>query len=97
MLEVMHVEQFVLFGEQNMPSDMQDVESPLVTLWPLGAPVHPTGWPTWPLAAQVPRPVSPTEMLTVLGLNVSVPPGATVTSTIVPVAEGTPLTAGWPF
>ena len=83
MLESVHVEQFVLFGEQNIPSDRQDVESPLVTLWPLAPHVH--------------RTVSPTEMLTVLGLNVSVPPGATVTSTIVLVADGTPFTAGWPF
>jgi len=83
MLEVTHVEQFVLFGEQNIPSGVQDVESPLVTLWPLAAHVH--------------RTVSPTEMLTVLGLNVRVPPGATVTSTIVLVADGTPFTAGWPF
>jgi hypothetical protein len=77
------VEQFVLFGEQNCPSDVQDVESPLVTLWPLAAHVH--------------RTVSPTEMLTVLGLNVNVPPGATVTSKIVPLADRTPFTAGWPF
>jgi len=77
------VEQFVLFGEQNCPSDVQDVESPLVTLWPLAAQVH--------------RTVSPTEMLTVLGSNVKVPPGATVTSTVVLVADGTPLTAGRPF
>jgi hypothetical protein len=41
--------------------------------------------------------VSPTEMLTVLGSNVNVPPGATVTSKIVPVSDGTPFTAGWPF
>jgi len=73
----------VLFGEQNCPSAVQDAESPLVTLWPLAAHVH--------------RTVSPTEMLTVSGLNVSVPPGATVTSTVVLVADGTPLTAGWPF
>ena len=77
------MEQFVLVGEQNCPSDVQDVESPLVTLWPLAAHVH--------------RTVSPTEMLTVLGLNVNVPPGATVTSTVVLVADGTPLTAGRPF
>ena len=83
MLEVTHVEQFVLFGEQNCPSAVQDAESPLVTLWPLAPHVH--------------RTVSPTEMLTVLGLNVRLPPGATVTSTIVLVADGTPLTAGWPF
>jgi hypothetical protein len=81
MLESTHVEQFVLFGEQNIPSAVQG--APLVTLWPLAAHVH--------------RTVSPTEMLTVLGLNVSVPPGATVTSTIVLVADGTPFTAGWPF
>jgi hypothetical protein len=79
-LEITHVEQFVLFGEQNCPSSEQDVESPLVTLWPLAAHVH--------------RTVSPTEMLTVLGLNVNVPPGATVTSTIVLVADRTPFTAG---
>ncbi len=83
MLEVTHWEQFVLFGEQNIPSAVQDVESPLVTLWPLAPHVH--------------RTVSPTEMLTVLGLNVSVPFGATVTSTIVLVADGTPFIAGWPF
>jgi hypothetical protein len=82
MLEVTHVEQFMLSGEQNIPSGVQDV-GPLVTLWPLAAHVH--------------RTVSPTEMLTVLGLNVSVPPGATVTSTVVLVADGTPLTAGRPF
>jgi hypothetical protein len=82
-LEVTQVVQFVLFGEQNIPSAVQDVELPLVTLWPPAAHVH--------------RTVSPTEMLTVLGLNVSVPPGATVTSTIVLVADGTPLTAGRPF
>ena len=51
----------------------------------------------WPLPAQVHRTVSFTEMLTVLGLNVKLPPGATVTSTIVLVADGTPFTAGWPF
>jgi len=73
----------VLFGEQNCPSDAQAVESPLVTLCPLAAHVH--------------RTVSTTEMLTVLGLNVSVPPCATITSTIVLVADGAPLTAGRPF
>ena len=78
-----HVVQFVLFGEQNIPSAVQDVELPLVTLWPPNAHVH--------------RTVSPTEMLTVLGLNVSVPPGATVTSTIVLVLDGTPFTTGRPF
>lgn len=83
MLEVTHVVQFVLFGEQNIPSAVQDVELPLVTLWPLAAHVH--------------RTVSPTEMLTVLGLKVSDPPGATVTSTIVPVGDRTPFTVGWPF
>jgi hypothetical protein len=36
-------------------------------------------------------------MLTVLGENVNPPPGATVTSTIVLVADGTPFTSGWPF
>jgi hypothetical protein len=41
--------------------------------------------------------VSPTEILTVLGENVNPPPGATVTSTIVLVADGTPFTSGWPF
>jgi hypothetical protein len=71
----------VLFGEQNCPSAVQEL--PLVTLWPLAAHVH--------------RTVSPTEILTVLGSNVSVPPGATVTSTIVLVADGTPLITGWPF
>ena len=54
---------------------------PLVTLCPLPAQVH--------------RTVSPTEILTVLGENEK--PGPTVTSTIVLVADGTPLTAGWPF
>jgi hypothetical protein len=79
-LESVHVEQFVLFGEQNCPSAVQDVESPLVTLWPLAAQVH--------------RTVSPTEMLTVLGLNVNDPPGATVTSKVVPVPDRTPFTNG---
>ncbi len=73
----------MLSGEQNSPSDTQDVESPLVTLWPLAAHVH--------------RTVSPTEMLIVLGSNVKDPPGATVTSKIVPLADRTPFTAGWPF
>ena len=73
----------MLFGEQNIPSAVQDVESPLVTLCPL--------------AAHVQRTVSPTEILTVLGLNVNVPFGATITSTIVLVADGAPLTAGRPF
>jgi hypothetical protein len=82
-VEVTHVEQFVLFGEQNIPSAVHDVESPLVTLCPLAAHVH--------------RTVSPTEILTVLGLNVNVPLGATITSTIVLVADGAPLTAGRPF
>src|SRR5207249_12163512 len=50
-----------------------------------------------PLPAQVHRTVSPTEILTVLGSNTKLPPGATVTSTIVLVADGTPFTAGWPF
>ena len=80
-MEVTHWEQFVLFGEQNCPSAVQG--APLVTLWPPKAHVH--------------RTVSPTEMLTVLGSKVSVPPGATVTSTVVLVADGTPLTAGRPF
>ena len=79
MLEVTHVEQFVLFGEQNCPSDVQDVESPLVTLWPLAAQVH--------------RTVSPTEMLTVSGTNTS-PPCPTATSKTAPAGEGMPLTAG---
>ena len=83
MLDSTHWVQFVLIGEQNCPSAVQDVELPLVTLWPLAAHVH--------------RTVSPTEMLTVLGLNVSVPPGATITLTIVLVADGAPLTAGRPF
>ena len=83
MPEIMHVEQFVLFGEQNIPLAVQDVELPLVTLWPLEPHVH--------------RTVSPTEMFSVLGLNVSIPPGPTVTSTIVLVADGAPLTAGRPF
>ena len=82
-MEVVHVVQFVLFGEQNIPSAVQDEELPLVTLWPLEAHVH--------------RTVSPTEILTVLGLNVSVPAGPTATSTIVLVADGAPLTAGRPF
>jgi hypothetical protein len=67
MMEVTHVPQFVLFGEQNCPSAVQDVESPLVTLWPLSAQVH--------------RTVSPTEMLTVSGTNTS-PPLPTATSKI---------------
>jgi hypothetical protein len=56
------------------------------------------GWPLvtlWPSPAQVHRTVSPVEMLTVLGVNER--PGPTITSTIVPIADGTPLTAGWPF
>ncbi len=73
--------QFILFGEQNCPSGVQ--AAPLVTLWPLAAQVH--------------RTVSPTEILTVLGSNVKFAPGATVTSTVVLVADGTPLTAGRPF
>jgi hypothetical protein len=36
-------------------------------------------------------------MLTGFGVKVKVPPGPTITSTIVLVADGTPLTAGWPF
>jgi hypothetical protein len=36
-------------------------------------------------------------MLTGFGVNVKVPPGPTVTSKIALVADGTPLTAGWPF
>ena len=50
----------------------------------------------WPLPAQVHRTVSPTEMLTVSGSNETLT-GPTVTSTIWPVADGTPLTAGRPF
>jgi hypothetical protein len=69
------------FGEQNCELIAHGM--PLLTLWPL--------------PAQVQRTVSPTEMLTVLGANVKVPPGATVTSTVVLVADGAPLTAGWPF
>ena len=36
----------MLSGEQNSPSDTQDVESPLVTLWPLAAirQALPAGW-----------------------------------------------------
>jgi hypothetical protein len=75
------VPQFMLFGEQNCPSGVQG--APLVTLWPFPAHVH--------------RTVSPTEILTVLGSNVNAPPGATVTSTVVLAADGTPLTAGRPF
>ena len=82
-MESTHVEQFVLFGEQNCPSDVQDVESPLVTLWPLLAQVH--------------RTVSPTEMFTVSGTNWKPFPPPTITSTVVLVADGIPLTAGWPF
>src|SRR6266480_1361716 len=80
-MEVTHVEQFVLFGEQNCPSAVQDVESPLVTLCPPSAQVH--------------RTVSPTEMFTVSGTNTS-PPCPTATSKIWP-PDGTPLTAGRPF
>ncbi len=69
------------FGEQYCESAAQG--RPLVTLWPLLDHVH--------------RTVSPTEMLTGFGVNVKVPPGPTVTSKIVLVADGTPLTAGWPF
>ena len=72
----------MLFGEQNCASAVQDVESPLVTLWPLVAHVH--------------RTVSPTEILTVSGTNTK-PPCPTATSTVVLVADGTPLTTGWPF
>jgi hypothetical protein len=36
-------------------------------------------------------------MFTGFGVNVKLPPGPTITSTIVLVADGTPLTAGWPF
>jgi hypothetical protein len=72
----------VLFGEQNCPSDVQDVESPLVTLWPLLNQVHLT--------------VSPTEMFRLLGLKVK-PPCPTATSKIWPPPDGTALTAGRPF
>jgi hypothetical protein len=68
-------------GEQYCESAAQG--GPLVTLWPLLPQVH--------------RTVSPTEMLTVLGSNTNIKFGPTATSTIVLVAEGTPLTAGWPF
>ena len=71
----------MLSGEQKCPFGVQG--APLVTLWPFPSQVH--------------RTVSPTEMLTVLGSNVKVPPGATVTSTVVLVADGTPRTAGRPF
>ena len=50
-----------------------------------------------PLLPQVHRTVSPTEMLTVSGSNVNAPPGPTATSTILPLGDGMPLTAGWPF
>ena len=69
----------MLLGEQYCESAQQ--EAPLVTLCPL--------------LSQVQRTVSPTEMLTVSGLNVK--PGPTATSTIWLVADGTPLTAGRPF
>ena len=49
----------------------------------------------WPLLAQVYRTVSPVPMFTVLGTNAK--PCPTVTSTIVLVADGTPLTTGLPF
>ena len=83
MLEVTHVEQFVLFGEQNCPSAVQVVESPLVTLW-------------W-LLPQVQRTVSPTEMVTVLGENVNVLFGPTITSKICPVAVRGALGTMRPF
>ena len=73
--------QFISLGEQYCESAWQG--GPLVTLCPLPAQVH--------------RTVSPTEILTVLGSNTKLPPGATVTSTIVLVADGTPFTSGWPF
>ena len=66
-------------GEQNCESAEQGW--PLVTLWPLPAHVH--------------RTVSPTEILTVSGLNAK--PGPTDTSTVWPLGDGTPLTAGRPF
>ena len=50
-----------------------------------------------PLLAQVHRTVSPTEMLTVSGTNWKPFPPPTITSTVVLVADGIPLTAGWPF
>ena len=68
-------------GEQYCESARQG--GPLVTLCPLLPQVH--------------RTVSPTEMLTVSGSNVNPPPGPTVTSTILPLGDGIPLTAGWPF
>lgn len=68
-------------GEQYCESATQG--GPLVTLWAS--------------LPQVQRTVSPTEMLTVLGTNVKFPPGPTITSTVVLVADGTPFTAGWPF
>ena len=49
----------------------------------------------WPLLAQVYRTVSPVPMFTVLGTNAK--PCPTVTSTIVLVADATPLTTGLPF
>ena len=49
----------------------------------------------WKLLTHVHRTVTPTEMLTVLGSNTK--PGPTVTSTIAPLGDGTPFTAGWPF
>jgi hypothetical protein len=51
----------------------------------------------WPLPTQVHRTVSPTEMFTVSGTNWKPFPPPTITSTIVLVADGTPLTAGWPL
>src|SRR5438094_10568335 len=80
MVEVTHVVQFVLFGEQNCPSAVQG--GPLVTLWPLSAQVH--------------RTVSPTEMLTVSGTNTSPPcPTATSTIWLVadgrPLTAGRPF------
>jgi len=69
------------FGEQYCESAWQG--RPLVTLWPPRAHVH--------------RTVSPTEMLTVSGTNWKPFPPPTVTLTVVPVGDGTPFTAGWPF
>ena len=73
--------QLVSFGEQNCPSTVQGV--PLVTLWLL--------------LPQVQRTVSPTEMVTVLGENTSIPLGPTVTSKIVLVGDRGALGTTWPF
>src|SRR6266436_8818336 len=81
MLERIPAAQFMSSGEQYCESATQG--GPLVTLWPLLAQVH--------------RTVSFTEMLTVSGTNWKPFPPPTVTSTMVLVADGTPLIAGWPF